>query len=85
MKEFKWFWKKKVVLSCHWDGTAETEELIKQETKATIRCIPLPKMEEGQCISPENHQKVESFCESLLSKTHYYKIDMNFEDFRYIA
>jgi prolyl-tRNA synthetase len=24
----------------HWDGTAETEELIKQETKATIRCIP---------------------------------------------
>lgn len=26
---------------CHWDGTAETEELIKNETKATIRCIPL--------------------------------------------
>ena len=25
----------------HWDGTAETEELIKNETKATIRCIPL--------------------------------------------
>jgi prolyl-tRNA synthetase len=25
----------------HWDGTAETEELIKQETKATIRCILL--------------------------------------------
>ena len=25
----------------HWDGTAETEELIKEETKATIRCIPL--------------------------------------------
>lgn len=38
-------------LSCHWDGTAETEELIKQETKATIRCIPLrQEMEEGQCI-----------------------------------
>jgi prolyl-tRNA synthetase len=27
-------------LSAHWDGTAETEERIKQETKATIRCIP---------------------------------------------
>ncbi len=27
-------------LLAHWDGTAETEELIKQETKATIRCIP---------------------------------------------
>lgn len=26
---------------CHWDGTAETEERIKAETKATIRCIPL--------------------------------------------
>ncbi|MCM1450871.1 MAG: proline--tRNA ligase [Clostridium sp.] len=26
---------------CHWDGTAETEERIKEETKATIRCIPL--------------------------------------------
>ena len=28
-------------LMCHWDGTAETEELIKNETKATVRCIPL--------------------------------------------
>ncbi len=26
---------------CHWDGTTETEERIKEETKATIRCIPL--------------------------------------------
>jgi prolyl-tRNA synthetase len=35
----------------HWDGTAETEELIKQETKATIRCIPLDAIEEsGKCI-----------------------------------
>ncbi len=35
----------------HWDGTPETEEKIKQETKATIRCIPLKRMEEkGQCI-----------------------------------
>jgi prolyl-tRNA synthetase len=35
----------------HWDGTSETEDLIKEETKATIRCIPFdnPK-EEGKCI-----------------------------------
>lgn len=38
-------------LSAHWDGTPETEEKIKQETKATIRCIPLDsKEEEGKCI-----------------------------------
>jgi prolyl-tRNA synthetase len=35
----------------HWDGTSETEEKIKTETKATIRCIPLGnKQEEGKCI-----------------------------------
>ena len=35
----------------HWDGTAETEEKIKEETKATIRCIPLiSTMEAGRCI-----------------------------------
>ena len=35
----------------HWDGTDETEEKIKQETKATIRCIPFDqKKEEGKCI-----------------------------------
>jgi prolyl-tRNA synthetase len=38
-------------LSAHWDGTAETELKIKEETKATIRCIPLDsKLEEGKCI-----------------------------------
>ena len=38
-------------VSAHWDGTAETEELIKEETKATIRCIPFDaKDEEGTCI-----------------------------------
>lgn len=31
---------------CHWDGTPETEERIKEETKATIRCIPLDQKEE---------------------------------------
>ena len=36
---------------CHWDGTPETEELIKNETKATIRCIPLDgEEEEGVCM-----------------------------------
>jgi prolyl-tRNA synthetase len=35
----------------HWDGTPETEEEIKQQTKATIRCIPLNnKKEEGKCV-----------------------------------
>jgi prolyl-tRNA synthetase len=35
----------------HWDGTPETEQKIKDETKATIRCIPLNnKLEEGKCI-----------------------------------
>src|SRR5690606_30896662 len=38
-------------ISAHWDGTAETEQLIKEETKATIRCIPLDNpLEEGKCI-----------------------------------
>lgn len=35
----------------HWDGTTETEQEIKEKTKATIRCIPLNnKKEEGKCI-----------------------------------
>lgn len=38
-------------ISAHWDGTAETEQRIKEETKATIRCIPLDAQpEEGKCI-----------------------------------
>lgn len=38
-------------ISAHWDGTPETEELIKTKSKATIRCIPLNnKQEEGKCI-----------------------------------
>ena len=37
-------------ISAHWDGTAETEEQIKQATKATIRCIPFDNtQEEGTC------------------------------------
>jgi prolyl-tRNA synthetase len=38
-------------IAAHWDGTTETELKIKEETKATIRCIPLNnKQEEGICI-----------------------------------
>ena len=38
-------------VSAHWDGTSETEEAIKEKTKATIRCIPLNNpQEEGKCI-----------------------------------
>lgn len=39
--EFKAEIEKGGFLLCHWDGTPATEELIKEETKATIRCIPL--------------------------------------------
>ncbi len=45
----------------HWDGTAETEEAIKDKTKATIRCIPLDTVEEeGKCIfsGKPSHQRV---------------------------
>ncbi len=39
----------------HWDGTPETEQRIKEETKATIRCIPLDsKPEKGKCILTGN-------------------------------
>ena len=38
-------------VSAHWDGTIETEEKIKELTKATIRCIPLEnKFEDGKCL-----------------------------------
>lgn len=38
-------------ISAHWDGTPETEEAIKDKTKATIRCIPINnQQEEGKCI-----------------------------------
>ncbi|GGC87850.1 proline--tRNA ligase [Flavobacterium lutivivi] len=38
-------------VSAHWDGTSETEEKIKELTKATIRCIPLDRVEEeGKCV-----------------------------------
>ncbi|HNW49881.1 MAG TPA: proline--tRNA ligase [Prolixibacteraceae bacterium] len=45
----------------HWDGTPETEQKIKDETKATIRCIPFDAVEEeGKCIysGKPSHQRV---------------------------
>lgn len=49
--EFKTEIEKGGFLLCHWDGTTETELKIKEETKATIRCIPLDNpQEEGKCI-----------------------------------
>ena len=42
-------------VSAHWDGSEDTEEKIKEKTKATIRCIPLQnKQEEGKCILTGN-------------------------------
>jgi len=42
-------------VSAHWDGTAATEETIKELTKATIRCIPLDRIEEpGSCVFTGN-------------------------------
>ncbi len=51
-EEFKEVLEKKGgFISAHWDGTAETEERVKNETKATIRCIPLDDDNEpGTCI-----------------------------------
>ncbi len=49
--EFKDQIEKGGFILAHWDGTAETEEKIKDETKATIRCIPLNSIDEaGKCV-----------------------------------
>lgn len=45
-------------VSAHWDGTGETEDKIKELTKATIRCIPLNNpIEDGKCILTGNPSK----------------------------
>lgn len=50
-EDFKTQIEKGGFILAHWDGTTETEEKIKEETKATIRCIPLNgEEEEGKCI-----------------------------------
>ena len=54
-EEFKLLIEKGGFVYAHWDGTSETEEIIKNETKATIRCIPLKNNEgEGECIYSKN-------------------------------
>ncbi|MCK0108861.1 proline--tRNA ligase [Flavobacteriaceae bacterium S0825] len=45
-------------VSAHWDGTSETENKIKELTKATIRCIPIDnEVEEGKCVYSGNASK----------------------------
>ncbi len=59
--DFKVEIEKNGFLLCHWDGTGETEEKIKAETKATIRCIPYDAPEEeGKCIysGKPSHRRV---------------------------
>lgn len=42
----------------HWDGTPESEQKIKEKTKATIRCIPIDNIQEnGKCIFTGNDSK----------------------------
>ena len=51
LEEFKKHLDEGGFIYAHWDGTTETELKIKEETKATIRCIPLDsKLEDGKCI-----------------------------------
>ncbi|MBR4687197.1 MAG: proline--tRNA ligase, partial [Bacteroidales bacterium] len=62
-EEFKEEIEKGGFLLCHWDGTAETEAKIQEETKATIRCIPVDSFvieEEGKCVysGKPSHQRV---------------------------
>ena len=60
-EEFQTEIEKNGFLLCHWDGTSETEEKIKELTKATIRCIPYDAVEEeGKCIltGKPSHRRV---------------------------
>jgi prolyl-tRNA synthetase len=56
-------------ISAHWDGTPETEEAIKEKTKATIRCIPLDNLrKKGTCIfSGKPSATAGAICKGLLS------------------
>ena len=50
-EEFKELIEKGGFVYAHWDGTSETEEIIKNDTKATIRCIPEnSEINEGKCV-----------------------------------
>lgn len=57
-EEFKKMIDKGGFFLAHWDGSAETEEVLKNETKATIRCIPLnTEEEEGFCMISKKKSK----------------------------
>ena len=59
--------KKGGFISAHWDGTFETEEAIKKETKATIRCIPLTENpQKGKCVYSGKPSLKGFFFQSLL-------------------
>ncbi|MEN7549767.1 proline--tRNA ligase [Rapidithrix thailandica] len=66
-EEFKKLIEEGGFVLAHWDGTSETEDKIKNETKATIRCIPLnAEKEEGKCIYTGNP----SSCRVLFAKAY---------------
>jgi len=57
-EEFKDLIKKGGFVYAHWDGTKQTEQMIKDETKATLRCIPLDQNNEsGVCLFSGNQSK----------------------------
>ena len=66
--EFKQLIEKGGFVYAHWDGTSESEEKIKNETKATIRCIPLVSdKEEGLCIISQKNQLKKFYLQKHIS------------------
>jgi prolyl-tRNA synthetase len=66
-KEFKVEIEKGGFLLCHWDGTSETEELVKNDTKATIRCIPFAgDKTPGKCMVTGKH----SACRVIFARSY---------------
>ena len=60
-------------ISAHWDGTPETEERIKELTKATIRCIPLNRKEEnGFCILTGKNSRGRVFFAKAYEKKYFF-------------
>lgn len=69
-------------ISAHWDGTIETENKIKELTKATIRCIPNEVIEEaGFCILSGKNQSEESYLQRPIK---FLKILQNFKNVVYL-
>jgi prolyl-tRNA synthetase len=65
-KEFKKLINKGGFVYAHWDGTSETEDFIKNDTKATIRCIPITNDDKvGACVySGEKSNKMVLFAKA---------------------